>query len=186
MDEQEIRSRVSAMMPEILADLERLVAIPSVAFPGLSAGARARDGRRDPRDVQGRRVLERVPPGGADRLPAGLRGDPRSGRLARRDAVRPLRRPARAAGAGVDHGPLGADAQGRPDLRPGCCRRQGGPRDPYRDAQGLRRQASLHGEADRRGHGGDEQQPGGLRRRASRAVRGRRLHRLRHGQPPGR
>ena len=34
MDEQEIRSRVSAMMPEILADLERLVAIPSVAFPG--------------------------------------------------------------------------------------------------------------------------------------------------------
>ena len=35
MDEQEIRSRVSAMMPEILADLERLVAIPSVAFPGF-------------------------------------------------------------------------------------------------------------------------------------------------------
>ena len=48
MDEQEIRSRVSAMMPEILADLERLVAIPSVAFPGYPAGARAPDGRARP------------------------------------------------------------------------------------------------------------------------------------------
>jgi acetylornithine deacetylase/succinyl-diaminopimelate desuccinylase-like protein len=34
MREPEIRARVSAMMPEILADLERLVAIPSIAFPG--------------------------------------------------------------------------------------------------------------------------------------------------------
>jgi acetylornithine deacetylase/succinyl-diaminopimelate desuccinylase-like protein len=34
MNTEEIRSRVRAMMPEILADLERLVAIPSVAFPG--------------------------------------------------------------------------------------------------------------------------------------------------------
>lgn len=34
MDESEIRSKASAMMPEILADLERLVAIPSIAFPG--------------------------------------------------------------------------------------------------------------------------------------------------------
>jgi acetylornithine deacetylase/succinyl-diaminopimelate desuccinylase-like protein len=34
MDEQQIRTRVTEMMPEILADLEGLVAIPSVAFPG--------------------------------------------------------------------------------------------------------------------------------------------------------
>jgi acetylornithine deacetylase/succinyl-diaminopimelate desuccinylase-like protein len=34
MQDAEIRARVTAMMPEILADLERLVAIPSVAFPG--------------------------------------------------------------------------------------------------------------------------------------------------------
>src|SRR6186997_1497829 len=34
MDEQQIRTRVTEMMPEIMADLERLVAIPSVAFPG--------------------------------------------------------------------------------------------------------------------------------------------------------
>jgi acetylornithine deacetylase/succinyl-diaminopimelate desuccinylase-like protein len=34
MDTEEIRSRVRAMMPEILADLERRVAIPSVAFSG--------------------------------------------------------------------------------------------------------------------------------------------------------
>jgi acetylornithine deacetylase/succinyl-diaminopimelate desuccinylase-like protein len=34
MNTEGIRSRVRAMMPEILADLERLVAIPSVAFPG--------------------------------------------------------------------------------------------------------------------------------------------------------
>ena len=31
---QELRSKAAAMMPELLADLERLVAIPSVAFPG--------------------------------------------------------------------------------------------------------------------------------------------------------
>jgi hypothetical protein len=30
----QVGARVTAMMPEILADLERLVAIPSVAFPG--------------------------------------------------------------------------------------------------------------------------------------------------------
>ena len=35
MDEGQIRSRVSEMMPKILADLERLVAIPSIAFPGF-------------------------------------------------------------------------------------------------------------------------------------------------------
>jgi acetylornithine deacetylase/succinyl-diaminopimelate desuccinylase-like protein len=34
MDDNDIRGRASAMMPEILADLERLVAIPSCAFPG--------------------------------------------------------------------------------------------------------------------------------------------------------
>ena len=37
---------------------------------------------------------------------------PGPGGLARRDALRPLRRPAGAAGAGVDHGPVDADAQG--------------------------------------------------------------------------
>jgi hypothetical protein len=34
MLDTQVRASVSAMMPEILADLERLVAIPSVAFPG--------------------------------------------------------------------------------------------------------------------------------------------------------
>jgi acetylornithine deacetylase/succinyl-diaminopimelate desuccinylase-like protein len=34
MDEDEVRSRVAGMMPELLADLERLVGTPSVAFPG--------------------------------------------------------------------------------------------------------------------------------------------------------
>jgi acetylornithine deacetylase/succinyl-diaminopimelate desuccinylase-like protein len=34
MKASEIRSRVADLMPELLADLERLVAIPSVAFPG--------------------------------------------------------------------------------------------------------------------------------------------------------
>jgi acetylornithine deacetylase/succinyl-diaminopimelate desuccinylase-like protein len=30
----EVRSRAAGLMPELMADLERLVAIPSVAFPG--------------------------------------------------------------------------------------------------------------------------------------------------------
>ena len=34
MEALEIRRRVAGMMPDLLADLERLVAIPSVAFPG--------------------------------------------------------------------------------------------------------------------------------------------------------
>ena len=34
MQLEEMRARVATMMPEILTDLERLVAIPSVAFPG--------------------------------------------------------------------------------------------------------------------------------------------------------
>jgi acetylornithine deacetylase/succinyl-diaminopimelate desuccinylase-like protein len=34
MDKQEIRERTAAMMPELMGELERLVAIPSVAFPG--------------------------------------------------------------------------------------------------------------------------------------------------------
>jgi acetylornithine deacetylase/succinyl-diaminopimelate desuccinylase-like protein len=34
LGQEEIRARISGMLPEVLADLERMVAIPSVAFPG--------------------------------------------------------------------------------------------------------------------------------------------------------
>ena len=34
MDLQEVRSRVSALMPDILGELDELVALPSIAFPG--------------------------------------------------------------------------------------------------------------------------------------------------------
>src|SRR4030095_12801904 len=37
MQEEEIKARVATMMPEILTDLERLVALPSVAFPGYAS-----------------------------------------------------------------------------------------------------------------------------------------------------
>jgi acetylornithine deacetylase/succinyl-diaminopimelate desuccinylase-like protein len=36
-ERDEIRARVSGLMPEVLADLERMVAIPSIAFPGYRA-----------------------------------------------------------------------------------------------------------------------------------------------------
>ena len=34
MDHQDIAAKTSALMPDVLSDLERLVAIPSVAAPG--------------------------------------------------------------------------------------------------------------------------------------------------------
>jgi acetylornithine deacetylase/succinyl-diaminopimelate desuccinylase-like protein len=36
-ERDELRARVAGLMPEILADLERMVAIPSIAFPGYPA-----------------------------------------------------------------------------------------------------------------------------------------------------
>jgi hypothetical protein len=41
MQDSEIRTKTAAVMPELLADLERLVGIPSVAFPGYHPNASA-------------------------------------------------------------------------------------------------------------------------------------------------
>ena len=98
-------------MPGLIEDLEKLVAIPSVAFPGYPAEpVRARWPSRRCR-CSGRRVHQRAADGGPSRLPADLRRDPWSGRLTGRDALRALRRPARPAGAGLDDRPVDPDPQ---------------------------------------------------------------------------
>ena len=128
------------------------------------------------------RLME-VPTG----LPADLRRDRGPGGLADRHALRPLRRAARAAGAGLDERPVDSDPQGRrPDLRPRRRRRQGRAGRPPGHAARLRRQAAVHRQAHPGGDGGDREQPRGVRRGAPRALRVRPVRHLRHGQPEGR
>ena len=45
METTDIAARTAAMMPELIKDLEHLVAIPSVAFPGYPAEPVHADGR---------------------------------------------------------------------------------------------------------------------------------------------
>ena len=81
MQTQEIADRVSALMPGVIEDLERLVAIPSIAFPGYPAEPVERMATRDVADVPRRRLHQRPAHGGADGLPADLcrdRGPPGS------------------------------------------------------------------------------------------------------------
>ena len=186
MDEQEIRSRVSAMMPEILADLERLVAIPSVAFPGFPPEPVHEMAAETLEMFKGvgfsEASLQEVPTGyppvygeipGPDGSPVVMLyghydvqpAPPEQGWTT--DPWAPTRKDGRIFGRGA------ADDKGGLAIHIGTLKVFDG-------------KPPVHGEVDRRGHGGDEQQPGGFRRRSSRAVRGRRLHRLRHGQPPGR
>jgi hypothetical protein len=76
MREPEIRARVSAMMPEILADLERLVAIPSIAFPGYPPDPVNEMAAETLGLFRTRRPRRRRPVGGPERVPTRLRGEP--------------------------------------------------------------------------------------------------------------
>ena len=174
MDAQEIAGKAAALMPELLDDLEHARRDPVDRVPRLPGRAGASGwAERDAATVPGGRLHQRPAHGGA--RPATRRSTARSpGRrgLTRRHALRALRRAAGAARAGLDERPVDADPQGRrPDLRARRRRRQGRARGPPRHDAGLRRQAAVHRQADPRGHGGDREQPRGVRRGPPRAVR---------------
>ncbi len=101
-------ARPPTLMPGVIEDLEKLVAIPSIAFPGYPAGAGAsRWASVTLQLFQDVGFTQRAADGGADRLPADLRRDPGAGGLAGRGPLRALRRAAGAAGAGLDHATRG-------------------------------------------------------------------------------
>ena len=70
MQTQEVADKAAALMPELMQDLEKLVAIPSIAFPGYPSEPVTGDGRGDAGDVPRGRLHQRPAHGGADRLPA--------------------------------------------------------------------------------------------------------------------
>ena len=102
MDSNQIAAQAAALMPGLLADLDKLVSIPSVAFPGYPAEPVEEMARVTLRDVPRGRVHRRAADGGPVRLPADLRRDQGPRRVADRRALRALRRAARAARAGLD------------------------------------------------------------------------------------
>jgi acetylornithine deacetylase/succinyl-diaminopimelate desuccinylase-like protein len=155
---QEIRRRAAGMMPELLTDLERLVAIPSVAFPGYPpepVGQMADEALRLFREVGfANAELQKVPTGyppvygeipGPDGAPTVML------LLYAQYDVQP---------APLEQGwtsdPWTATRkEDGPHLRTWRRRRQGRPGGPPGHAAGLQRQAALHGQADPGGHGGD-------------------------------
>ena len=171
-------------MPELMQDLEKLVAIPSIAFPGYPSEPVHADGGADAGDVPdvgftNARLME-VPTGYPPiygEIP-GPEGSPVVMLYAHYD-VQPA-----PPEQGWTTDPWTPTDKRRADLRPRRRRRQGRAGDPPRHPADLRGQAALHGQADRGGDGGDREQPRGLRRGPSRAVRVRPVHRVRHGQPP--
>ena len=186
MEVSEISGKASALMPGIISDLEELVAIPSIAFPGYP---------EEPVHQMAERTLALFQDAGFTNarlmdVPTGFppiygeikgpEGSPVVILYAHYD-VQPA-----PPEQGWSTDPWVADPQGRPDLRARSRRRQGRAGGPPGHPAGLRRQAAVHGQAGARGDGGDREQPRGVRRGPSRAVRVRRLHRVRHGQPDGR
>ena len=126
MDVHAISGKASALMPGILSDLEELVAIPSIAFPGYPEEPVHQMAERTLALFQGAgftnaRLMD-VPTG----FPPiygeieGPEGSPVVILYAHYD-VQPA-----PAGAGVVDRPVGRDPQGRPDLRRGAADDKGG------------------------------------------------------------
>ena len=154
MSADDLRARVAAGMPQTIADLERLVRIPSKGYPGDDpANVRASaEATRDIFNAAG--VDERPAPGARRRAPGGLRPDRRAGGRADRAPVRPPRRPAGRPARAVGLAAVRARGSRRPPVRARLRRRQVGGRDPRRSASGARRRRARHGEAPGRGRGG--------------------------------
>ncbi len=149
MDTNQIRGKVAAFMPELMDELGVLVSHASCAFPGYPA---------EPVDAARAQVIQMLRNAGFEAGELDLEGGgypavwgelAGTRRRANGSAVRPLRRAARADGAGLGHRPVDAHDEGRrPPVRPRCCRRQERRRDSRRHAEGLRRQAAGDREGD--------------------------------------
>ena len=144
MQTQEVADKAAALMPELIADLEKLVAIPSIAFPGYPSEPvmeMAEQTLAMFRDVgfTNARLME-VPTGYPPiygEIP-GPEGSPVVMLYAHYD-VQPA-----PPEQGWTTDPWTPTASRRPDLRPRRRRRQGRAGDPPRHHADLRGQAALH------------------------------------------
>ena len=152
MSIDELRARIAADMPQTIADLERLVRIPSKGYPGddpahVRAACAEGDARR-PGLGRGRRR----PAARARRRPPGrLRSDRRTGGFPDRSALRPSRRPTGRAARSVGFATLRARGPRRSPVRTRFGRRQVGSRDPRGGAARPQRRRSGDGEGVGRG-----------------------------------
>ena len=157
MQTQEVADKAAALMPELMQDLEKLVAIPSIAFPGYPSEPvmeMAEQTLAKFRDVgfTNARLME-VPSGYPPiygEIP-GPEGSPVVMLYAHYD-VQPA-----PPEQGWTTDPWTPTTEGRADVRPRSRRRQGRVGDSPRHHADPRGQAAVHGQADRGGNGGDQQ-----------------------------
>ena len=165
MQTQEIAGRVSELMPGVIEDLERLIAIPSIAFPGYPEEPMKQMGRETLqmfRDVGFTNAQLMEVPSGYPPIYAEIEGPPGSPVVvlyAHYD-VQPA--PPEQGWTSDPWTPTRKDdgriyGRGSADDISGLVSHLG-------TLASLRRQATVHGQADPRGHGGDGEQPRGLRR----------------------
>ena len=123
-DDEELRERIAADMPRTVAELERLVRIPSMGYPGYDP-ADVRASAETTRDilreagVEDARLLELD--GGH---PAVFGEITRTRRRADGPALRAPRRAARGSGRPVGHATVRTGREGRTDVRAWCRGRQ--------------------------------------------------------------
>ena len=184
MQTQEVADKAAALMPELMKDLEKLVAIPSVAFPGYPSEPVMQMAEQTLamfRDVGFTNAqLMEVPTGYPPiygEIP-GPEGSPVVMLYAHYD-VQPA-----PPEQGWTTDPWTPTTQDGRIYGRGAADDKGGLVTHLGTLQILEGKPPCTDQADRGRHGGDQQQPRTVRRSPSRALRRGPFHRLRHGQPP--
>ena len=120
----EMKDVTRALMPRLRAELEALVRLPSIAFPGFPEEPVMADRRGGRAAPSRRRPAGRAPAGRAGRAPGGVRAAAGAAGRAHRPAVRALRRAAGGRRVAVDESTLRAHRARRSPVRPRRRRRQ--------------------------------------------------------------